>query len=533
VVGEFKDEGFSAYSGNRGPGLEAAKAEAARYAEKRGSVAMLIAQHSDRFARGAGDKPGASDSLIEIWHAMRRSNVHLRSFQNDSMMDRPVTVAVASEQAYEESKRKSAAVKDGHARRRNDGKAHGGKRRFGYRFGKDGALIRDEAESAVVARLFDEFLAGASDSAIMRGLISDGVPTALGGKWHEPTVRDILTNPLYAGMLRTKVGVIQGVHERCVSVELFEKAQDLRAARGKTGKGRGRPSAGKHLFRKGMLQCGCGCGGSMVPRTTRPGRSRPNRSIGETYVSYERMRDPGLCTMGPVKRATIDTAVYSYFEQVGLDIEATRQQLAESRDHKLAEVRALAAQAEAEKHRSEERLARVRRDYVNDKLAAEDWDEFRTELTAELEGASAEVERLAQQSTEVEAWGQVADAEHDTLAKLAALRSAVAGDITNPTSTDAIRAALSRLFDHFVLRRVEPGQRVHADLAWQGDYVIDPVVREQAIEGYTTLRPIFRRESIYDDGTIQGSPSSCPAPPPPTGSTIPSTRLPRSTLRPT
>src|SRR4051812_14449542 len=62
VVGEFQDEGFSAYTGNRGPGLDAAKLKVAQLASERGEC-ILLAQHSDRFARGAGDRPGAADHL--------------------------------------------------------------------------------------------------------------------------------------------------------------------------------------------------------------------------------------------------------------------------------------------------------------------------------------------------------------------------------------------------------------------------------------------------------------------------------------
>jgi DNA invertase Pin-like site-specific DNA recombinase len=517
VIGEFKDEAFSAYSGNRGPGLKAATELAAAVAAERGVTCMLVAQHSDRFARGAGDRPGAADSLIEIWTRMRRADVHLRTYQNDAMMDKPVTVAVASEQAHEESKRKSESTADGHRRRRKEGKAHGGKRRFGYDFGEDAALLRRAEEAVIIERAFDEFIAGASDSEIMRGLVGDNIATALGGRWHEATVRDLLTNPLYAGMLRTKDGVIPGRHQACVSLEKFEKAQQLRAARNKTGKGRGRPSAGKHLFRKGMLRCGCGCEGSMVPRTIRPGKSRPTRAIRERYVSYERLRDPRLCTMPYVDRAQIDTAVYSYFEQVALDVEATRQQLAEARDRKLAEVRMLRSQAEAERHRAEERLARVRRDYLEDRISAEDWASFRDELGAELQAAKAEADRLVEQAEEVERWGALHDAEQETLQKLADLRAAVAGEINDPESVAGVRASLARLFDHFVLKRIEPGQRVHAELAWLGEFYLEPVILEQAVEGYTDVRPIFRREPIYDGATNQGSPSSCPAPPRPMG----------------
>jgi DNA invertase Pin-like site-specific DNA recombinase len=511
ILDEFRDEGFSAYSGNRGPGLKAATALAESAAAERSETCMLVTQHSDRFARGAGDRPGASDSLVEIWSRMRRVNVHLRSFQNDSMMGDVVLVAVASKQAHEESQRKSDAVKDGLTRRRHErGKPQGGKRRFAYRWA-NGELIAVEAERAIVARMFEEFLAGRSDSAIMRGLVAEGISTALGGRWHAATVRDILTNPLYAGMLRTKDGVVKGAHEPCISMETFEKAEALRKERSKTGKGRGRPVAGKHLFRKGMLRCGR-CEGSMVPRTTRPGKSRPGRAVTETYYCYEHHRDKSLCPMTPISREVVDVAVYRYFAQVGLDVEATRAQVAGSRERKLEEIRALREQAQREKRHAEERLGRVRRDYQNGKLEAEDWTEQRDELAAELDATSSAVERLLGQEAEIDAWADLQDAERDTLTMLSAIRQAIAGEVADASSSiDAVRAALTRLFEAFVVQEVALGQRVHADLAWRGGFVIEPVVREQAVEGYSTLRPIFRREPLYDAENNSGLAQFMPA----------------------
>ena len=61
VLGEgYQDEGFSAYSGNRGPGLEQAKQAAITAATEHGEAELWV-QHSDRIARGAGDAPGAAD----------------------------------------------------------------------------------------------------------------------------------------------------------------------------------------------------------------------------------------------------------------------------------------------------------------------------------------------------------------------------------------------------------------------------------------------------------------------------------------
>jgi site-specific DNA recombinase len=58
VVGEYQDEAFSAYHGNRGPGLAAAIQKAVEHAPS-----VLVAQDADRFARGAGDAPGAARHL--------------------------------------------------------------------------------------------------------------------------------------------------------------------------------------------------------------------------------------------------------------------------------------------------------------------------------------------------------------------------------------------------------------------------------------------------------------------------------------
>lgn len=75
---------------------------------------------------------------------------------------------------------------------------------FGYRWrGEDkGAYDFDPTTSAVVRRIYDEFLGGRSLRAICLRLTAEGVPTPIGKKleWSVPTVSDILKNPTYAGV---------------------------------------------------------------------------------------------------------------------------------------------------------------------------------------------------------------------------------------------------------------------------------------------------------------------------------------------
>ncbi len=122
VVDEFTDEAFSAYHGNRGPGLASAKALAVQAAPEHGRC-ILVAQDADRFARGAGDAPGAADHLGELYFAMRRQGVALWSDRSGELD--PLRAVMEGERATDESARKSQSVTAGLKRRADSGKPVG------------------------------------------------------------------------------------------------------------------------------------------------------------------------------------------------------------------------------------------------------------------------------------------------------------------------------------------------------------------------------------------------------------------------
>jgi hypothetical protein len=61
--------------------------------------------------------------------------------------------------------------------------------------------------------------------------------------------------------------------------------------------------------------------------------------------------------------------------------------------------------------------------------------------------------------------------------------------------------ALMRIFKSFVLHRAASGsapKRIHAELGMVGEFVIEPIIRESAIAGYSkSMRPVLRREPLY------------------------------------
>lgn len=468
VVGEYDDEGFSAYSRNRGKDWARAQEHAVRVAAETGQTCMLVAQAHDRFARGAGDKPGAPDALVEIWHRLRRQNVHLRTVEDDFDMRDSASVAAIGQRAHVDSRRKSKAVSKGMRRRARRGLGTGGKPPVGYEY-KDGSLIVVPAHAEVVRRIFREFLAGVSMTQIARSLVADGVPAQRGKRWQQSTVSGILGNPAYIGKVRHGDEVYAGEHEPIIDTATWRRAESLLATR--PSRGRGRPPKGRHLFRKGLLRCECG--EAMVPRT--------NGGYEMYYCNGRSKLGKDYCSTPHLRRADIDLAVYNYFEQVALDVESTRRAHAEVVERKLAEVSALRLSADSEVQRTRERLDRIRRDYMDGRLDVDDWREMSTDLKGQLRAAEAEVERLTASERDVTTRAATIDAEQDALQQLADIRKAIAGDIQDADGVEAVRAALTRLFDAFILHRATP-DRVHVELI--GEMWLEPVVRGDAIAGY-------------------------------------------------
>ena len=183
VVGEFKDEGFTAFTGNRGPGLAAAIKLAMETAAQTGEQVFIVAQHTSRFARGDGARPGAPKALVELFHEWARANVRGRLVENDKAMESSRDAANQGDADNEFSRRLSNSVTKGLRRRARDRKRlAGGPRPYGYEWGPqykewDEAigkeqLVRDlvvvPSEAEVVRRVFAETTAGVSQKAIAR-----------------------------------------------------------------------------------------------------------------------------------------------------------------------------------------------------------------------------------------------------------------------------------------------------------------------------------------------------------------------------
>lgn len=500
VVGEHEDENASAYSGNRGPGLEAALAQA----EELGAELWVL--HSDRLCRGDGVQ---ARHLVQLVLDAKAAGIRLRSVEDDSSLDNVLMAAAMGERNFEDSRRKSEATKAGLARRRAAGK-YSGARCLGYRYQRlsldddERLLVIDPTEAPVVKRIYGAYRAGHAQMKIARDLMTDGVRTAKGhADWYQGTIRSILTNPVYTALLRGEAGeMIEAVHEPIIPRDEWLDVQDLLEKK-KRVYDRGRAPLGVHLFRAGHLRCG-ECGNPMTPRTD----GRYNR---QTYRCNLKTRDSSRCSMPEVMRAEVDEAVFTYFTEVALDVDATRAQMREAREQKLAEVQALLAAAEREAVAAAEGIARVERDYSRGKLDVDDWKRITANLKQEAEAAEAERDRLRDQFAQVEADTAFLNAEAAVVEDLTRIRQAIAGKVKEADRADveAVRAALVRQFEKFVVHRegvtaslaggtIGPeSTSVHLEDDQDGMRWLEPVPNWDSIEGFDEeLRPVLRREPL-------------------------------------
>ena len=472
VINEYFDEAASAYSGDRGPELAAAL----EHAERLGG--SLIVQHSDRLARGDGKQ---ARHLAELFFVANRIGVTLRSVQDPSTFENPVLAVVMGERNMEDSRRTSMAVKAGLIRRRERGLYSAGHTPFGYHRERneddERVLVIDEEQAPWVRCVFDLYLDGWGYAAIARQLEAEGVPSPKGGGlWCHYTVRKILFNPVYAGFIRSGGKLYEGIHETIIDLETWDKAVALREAKARTYK-RGRPSAGKHLFRKGFLKCGI-CGEPMSPLTYRE-RPHPTDQI---YRCLGRKRHSHTCDLSAVYRSDVDSAVYAYFRDLGGDAEATRAQLATARELELFMEKELLRSAEEGVGAARGRLERVKRDYLSEQLSASEWQELRAELEPALLAAQAEVERLRGQIKETENESTHSKLSAELLSLLSKIRAEIAKEVVDSKEAAAIRAALMRLFDGFVLHRGSPGPETGEGT--KVAYWLEPVLSQHQMGGY-------------------------------------------------
>ena len=266
---------------------------------------LIVTREVSRFARNTVDTLQQTRILksygVEVWFT--EDNIWTL---NDE--DGELRLSIMATLAQNESKKISQRVKAGQMISFKNGVLYGNGNILGYdRVGDQLVVNKEQADT--VKRIFELYLSGNGVRKIQDIMEQEGRKTAMGlSKWQAGNVNRILRNPFYCGrivyrkqyvpdyLVQKKVNnhgqvekvYVEGTHERLISPEDFDKAQELRQKRlsvkpDKRGRIIGRPSC-KHIWGNKVV---CTCGHAMNRRICHKAK---DGTLSYIYQCYGQLR---------------------------------------------------------------------------------------------------------------------------------------------------------------------------------------------------------------------------------------------------
>lgn len=237
-AGVYTDEGISGTSTKHREGFKRMIADALA-----GKIDLIITKSVSRFARNTIDSLTTIRLLKEhnVECYFEKENIHTFDSRGELLL------TIMAGIAQEESRSISQNCTWGQRKRFADGKVTVPFKRFlGYDRGEDGSLVVNEKEAAIVRKIYEMFLDGATTYAIAKTLTAEHISTP-GGKevWSKNVVKSILTNEKYKGdALLQKVFTVdyltkkkkknegevtryyvEGSHKAIIPPEIWERVQ--------------------------------------------------------------------------------------------------------------------------------------------------------------------------------------------------------------------------------------------------------------------------------------------------------------------
>ena len=338
IVKEFSEKGISGFK------VSAKDRDAIQEIQKEaveGKFDVLLVFMFDRIGRREDETPFVVEWFvnngIEVWsvnEGQQRFDTHVDKLMN----------YIRYWQASGESIKTSVRTKTRMGQIVMEGKFKGGVAAFGYRLEKSGRLnkknqevndlVIDEEEAEVVKLIFDRYAnAGLGTQNIATYLTDRGIMNRSGENFVPPTIRNMLKNPTYLGILRSGDSISEPFeHLRIIDDDTFERVQKLAEQRSNEHEATRtfpRTTKSKSCLLSGNIFCGH-CGGRLTATPVGKDYQKADGTIVPhkywRYVCYNRTRHKHRCNgQTGYKSSNIDaivvdliTGIFSEFKKVSL-----------------------------------------------------------------------------------------------------------------------------------------------------------------------------------------------------------------------
>lgn len=306
IVHEEQEDGVS---GHKVRAENRDKLQIIKERAKQGKFDILLVFMFDRIGRIADETPFVVEWFVK--NGIRVWSTQEGEQRFDNHTDK-LTNYIRFWQADGESEKTSIRTKTALGQLVEDGGFKGGNAPYGYDLVKSGRLnkrkhelyelVINEAEAAVVRIVFDKYVhEGFGAQRIATYLNNLGYRARSGKMWHHASIRGMICNLTYTGVLRCGTSRSQVLlHLQIIAPELFEAAQAIRTSRANAAEAeRTVPmnTRGNSLLAGNVF---CGHCGSRLSLTTNgkayPCKDDPNRVVKRVrYICYGKTRKQTEC----------------------------------------------------------------------------------------------------------------------------------------------------------------------------------------------------------------------------------------------
>lgn len=306
--GQYDDGGFSGGTMER-PALKRLLKDI-----DAGEVNTIVVYKIDRLSRSLLD----FFRMVELFEERGVSFVSVTEQFNTTDSSGRLMLGILMSFAQYEREIAGERIRDKVAAAKRHGKWCGGPPPLGYDVDRaNKRLVVNEAEAAVVRRIFQRFYQTGSTIQVVRELNADGVATKAwktkkgknreGHAWDIGAIRRVIWNQVYTGEVNHNGNVYQGEHEAIIDKELWDRTRALLDNNHRTRCHSRRITTDSPL--RGLIRCGH-CDRAMSPSYTKG----QGREVHYYLCQAAHKRGAGACPVSRVPKGEIEKVVV---EQIG------------------------------------------------------------------------------------------------------------------------------------------------------------------------------------------------------------------------
>lgn len=312
VVELYEDRGISGKNISGRPGLKKLLDDASK-----NKFDLVLVWKLNRISRNLYD-------ILKIVDLLDKNNIAFRSLSESFETETPqgrLQLNIIGAIGEFERETISENVKLGMSARAREGKWNGGKV-LGYdiveipsegKKRKNTKLVINETEATTIRRIFELYSKGNGYKAVVNTINKEGHRSKRGNAFATATVKEILTNPVYIGMIRYNLRqdwnkkrrkginpnpiLVEGEHDAIIDRETWEKVQVINKQRSKKQQRRYSTEA----LLTGILKCPV-CGSAMTISRTTNTLKDGTKKVAEYYACGAwKSKGTAVCNSNTIK----------------------------------------------------------------------------------------------------------------------------------------------------------------------------------------------------------------------------------------